>query len=84
MERGWWCKIIKPGCDLELWRALCQQVSASRVSGGSAGTAQGCVVGTAPLSLLPELDFPLSGALLQVLSIFLLLTGSEAFLPLKS
>lgn len=51
------------------------------VSGESAGTAQGCVIGTAPLSLLPELDFPLSGALVQLLSIFLLLTGTEATLP---
>lgn len=85
MERAWWCKIIKPGCDLELWRALSQQVSASRATGDSAGTAQGCVVGIAPLCLFSRSwIFPLSGALLQVLSIFLLLTGTEAFLPVKS
>lgn len=80
MERGWWCKIINPGCDLELWLSRFQP----GVSGESAGTAQGCVIGTAPLSLLPELDFPLSGALLQLLSIFLLLTGTEAILPAQS
>lgn len=64
--------------------ALSQQVSARTASGESAGTAQGGAVDTAPLSLLPELDFPLPGTLVQVLSIFLLLTGTaEALLPVK-
>lgn len=36
------------------------------------------------VSLLSELNFPLSGAVLQVLSIFLLLRITEAFPAVKS